>query len=143
MRNSLLFFLFTIIAGFAILSSCSEEEVKFKRYYADGLEVYKLHCQSCHMQDGTGLPGVIPPLTDTTFLSKNRKQLACIVKYGLDDTIYVHGQMYNTAMPAESHLTAIEIAKVLTYITNTFGNNQGIYDVVETEQYINNMCGSK
>ncbi|RRN77826.1 cytochrome c [Pseudoxanthomonas sp. SGD-10] len=140
MRTPLLSFLFITISVIAVFSSCSEEEVKFKRYYADGLDVYKLHCQSCHMQDGTGLPGVIPPLTDTAFLNKNRKQLACIVKYGLDDTIYVHGEMYNTAMPAESHLTAIEIAKVLTYVTNSFGNNQGIYDVTETQQYIDNMC---
>jgi len=92
------------------------------------------------MADGTGLRGVIPPLSDTTFLKRNRDKLACIVKYGLDDTIVVNGETYQTPMPAESHLAAIDIAKILTYITNTFGNEQGIYDVTEVEAALNKNC---
>ncbi|ADY52014.1 hypothetical protein Pedsa_1452 [Pseudopedobacter saltans DSM 12145] len=140
MRKHLLWTLFAGVAILSIISSCSEEEIKYKRYYSDGLTLYKDHCQSCHMQDGTGLRGIIPPLTDTTFLSKNRDKLACIVKYGLSDTIVIHGETYQTPMPAESHLAAIDIAKILTYVTNTFGNSQGIYDVTEVEAALNKNC---
>ncbi|MFD1631053.1 c-type cytochrome [Pseudopedobacter beijingensis] len=139
MKKLLLGLLF-IIASFAVLSSCSEDEIKYQRYYSDGMTLYKDHCQSCHMADGTGLRGLIPPLTDTAFLQKNRKQLTCIIKYGLQDTIMVNGEQYSSVMPAESHLTAIDIAKILTYITNSFGNQQGIYDVTEVEENLNKFC---
>ncbi|WP_353140407.1 cytochrome c [Pseudopedobacter sp.] len=140
MRKHILWILFLGVITLLFISSCSEQEIKYQRYYSDGLTLYKDHCQSCHMADGTGLRGVIPPLSDTTFLKRNRDKLACIVKYGLDDTIVVNGETYQTPMPAESHLAAIDIAKILTYITNTFGNEQGIYDVTEVEAALNKNC---
>jgi mono/diheme cytochrome c family protein len=127
----------SVLVILIFFSSCSEEEVKYQRYYADGSQVYKVHCESCHMKDGSGLENIIPPLTDTTFLKKHRSKLPCFIAYGLKDTIEIHGIIYDTEMPAERHLAAIDIAKVLTYITNTFGNQQGIYDVKEVEMNIN------
>lgn len=86
------------------------------------------------MDNGEGLEALIPPLTDTVFLKSNREKLACFIVYGLKDTIVVNGKTYDGVMPAETHLAPIEIAKLLTYITNTFGNNQGIYEVAEVEK---------
>ena len=63
-----------------------------------------------------------------------RDKLACFVVYGLKDTIVINGIEYQGVMPAEKHLAAIDLAKVLTYVTNSFGNNQGIYDVTEVEK---------
>lgn len=140
MKKNLLLALSSVIITCIFISSCSEEEIKYKRYYSDGLHIYKNRCQSCHMVDGTGLRGIIPPLTDTAFLRKNRKNLACYMAFGLNDTIIVEGITYNTPMPAEKNLAPIDIAKVLTYITNTFGNQQGIYDVTEVEHNMNNVC---
>ena len=140
MRKHIVWTLFITVSTLALISSCSEEEIKYQRYYSDGLALYKDHCQSCHMADGTGLRGVIPPLTDTTFLQKNRDKLPCIVNYGLSDSIVVNGEIYETEMPAESHLAAIDIAKILTYVTNTFGNQQGIYDVSEVQESLNKNC---
>jgi hypothetical protein len=45
---------------------------------------------------------------------------------------------YQGQMLAEKHLAAIDLAKVLTYITNSYGNQQGIYDVTEVEAYLRN-----
>lgn len=86
------------------------------------------------MDDGEGLEALIPPLTDTIYLKTNRDKLACFVAYGLKDTIVVNGKTYDGVMPAETHLAPIEIAKLLTYVTNAFGNNQGIYDLAEVEK---------
>jgi mono/diheme cytochrome c family protein len=139
MRKYFVFALFFMITTLSLLSACDGSfDAKYQRYYADGSQVYKVHCQNCHMADGKGLAQLIPPLTDTTYLNLNRKKLTCFIVYGLNDSIKINGIDYEGKMPAEKHLAAIDLAKVLTYITNSFGNQQGIYDVKEVEQNLNN-----
>ena len=134
MRKLILRTLFWSTFALIALSACNEADIKYKSYYSDGLKVYQVHCQNCHMDDGSGLGNLIPPLTDTSFLKVNRKKLPCFINYGLQDSIIIHGKIYKEVMPAEQHLAPIDVAKVLTYITNTFGNQQGIYDVTEVEK---------
>jgi mono/diheme cytochrome c family protein len=135
MRKSILIALFSTLIITTIVSSCvNENSIKYQRYYSDGAQLYKIHCGNCHMDDGKGLAALIPPLNDSTFLKNNRKNIPCIVVYGLSDSIKINGKDYQNVMPAEKHLAAIDLAKVLTYITNSFGNNQGIYDVTEVEK---------
>ncbi len=134
MRKILIPLIFCGLIVAIFLNACSEESVKYQRYYSDGSTMYKTHCGNCHMDDGKGLEALIPPLTDTTYLKNNRDKLACFVVYGLKDSIVINGIAYQGIMPAEKHLAPIDLAKVLTYITNSFGNNQGIYDVTEVEK---------
>lgn len=138
MRNYVVLIVFSFITIIILFSACGSQDVKYQRYYADGSQVYKVHCQNCHMAEGKGLAQLIPPLTDSTYLRNNRKKLACFIVYGLNDSIKINGIDYQTQMPAEKHLAAIDLAKVLTYITNSFGNQQGIYDVKEVETNLNN-----
>jgi mono/diheme cytochrome c family protein len=117
------------IAGLlcVIIASCqSDTEQDFKRYYTGGALLYKSKCQNCHGAKGEGLLNLIPPLTDTVYLKKNKAQLACFIKYGIKETIVIiNGKAYEGAMPANVDLTAIEVAKLLTYIGNSFGNKMG------------------
>lgn len=137
MRNYFLILVFFIVVIALLMSACVDEnDIKYQRYYADGSQLYKTHCQNCHMDDGKGLASLIPPLNDTTYLKNNRKKLPCFVVYGLKDSIVINGIDYQGIMPAEKHLAAIDLAKVLTYITNSFGNKQGIYDVTEVEENV-------
>jgi mono/diheme cytochrome c family protein len=130
MKNHFIGILYAVAFTVIIFNACqSEEELTYARYYINGKGVYETHCENCHGKEGQGLAGLIPPLTDTTFLKVNRDQLACIVKYGLADRITVNGTVYQSKMPAEDHLANIDIAQVITYITNSFGNKQGLYDV--------------
>lgn len=138
MRNKIILFSIIPLVIMMFISSCGEENIKYQRYYADGSQLYKIHCQNCHMSKGEGLAKLIPPLTDSTYLRVNRAKLVCYVNYGLNDSIKVNGIDYQGQMPAEKHLAAIDLAKTLTYITNSFGNNQGIYDVAEVEKNLNN-----
>lgn len=137
MRNT---FLLLIFSGFVVaifLAACvNESNIKYQRYYADGSQLYKTHCANCHMDDGKGLAALIPPLTDTTYLIKNREKLVCFVVYGMKDSIVINGVDYQGVMPAEKHLAPIDLAKTLTYITNSFGNKQGIYDVTEVDKFL-------
>ncbi len=123
------------ILSFAILiGSCqSDSELEYARYYSNGKQLYDAHCQNCHGSTGLGLGLLIPPLTDTLFLQKNRNNLACILKKGISTPIKVSGKTFFGEMPANPRLANIEIAELTTYITNTFGNKQGIFTAKNAE----------
>lgn len=129
MRNKLLYLLSSLFAGVLIFESCSNEmELNYQRYFVNGKGLYEKNCQNCHGTNGEGLGKLYPPLTDTVFLSKNRSSLACIIKNGLTDKITVNNVSYETEMPGNTTLADIDIAQIIVYITNSFGNGQGFYD---------------
>ncbi|MBC8052376.1 MAG: cytochrome c [Sphingobacteriaceae bacterium] len=132
MRNRIIVLGFILFSGAFIMEACqSEQELNYARYYMNGKQVYEQHCQNCHGTDGRGLAKLYPALTDTLYLKNNKSQLACFIKNGLNDTITVNNIEFSGQMPAESHLPDIDIAAVITYITNSFGNKQGLYDVAK------------
>ena len=61
MRTKIILIAFSLIITSIFFSACSEDEVKYQRYYADGSQIYHGHCQNCHMKDGSGLANVMPP----------------------------------------------------------------------------------
>lgn len=110
-----------------VIASCqSDDQMEFQRYYNGGKLLYEQKCQNCHSSKGEGLGNLIPPLTDAAYLKKNKTNLACIVKNGIKETIItVNGKSYAGAMPA-TDLAPVDVAKVLTYVTNSFGNKMGV-----------------
>jgi mono/diheme cytochrome c family protein len=117
--------LFVLVVTCMFTSCQSDEEIEFKRYYSSGSLVYQTRCQNCHGAHGEGLLGLIPPLTDSGYLKTNKKNLACIVKYGLRGKITIKNRIFEEKMPPTG-LSPIEIANVLTYVTNSFGNKFGM-----------------
>lgn len=87
-----------------------------------GKEVYALHCQNCHMEDGKGLPDVNPPLAKADYLKKPAKHLIEIMLKGQTGEITVNGIKYNGSMLAYDYLSDEQIADVLNYIRNSWGN---------------------
>lgn len=103
------------------LSACqSADELKTEQYYSEGYQLYTTHCANCHQADGSGLADLYPPLSESTYLSR-RNEMICVVKNGLSGEIKVGGKTYNRPMPANPKLTDIEIAEIVTYVTNTWG----------------------
>ncbi|MFS8617275.1 MAG: cytochrome c [Solitalea sp.] len=135
---ALLATLVIIAAGLSaagLLGSCqNEQELLKKKYIAEGMVLYRSQCQNCHQIDGTGFEKLIPPLTDTLYLRQNRDRLACIIRYGMDEPIVIHGQLYDQPMIGNQRLTAMEIAEILTYITNAFGNKQEMFTIEEVQR---------
>lgn len=112
----------------SVFFSCqSESELEYQHYYTIGKSVYQTQCQNCHAENGEGLGGLIPGLQKADYLSKNKNKLACIIQNGQQGLIVVNGKFYNGKMPSQTQLAPIEIAEVITYITNTFGNKHGVY----------------
>lgn len=134
-RKSLLLSLF-IIAFVSIIFSCqSAQQLQQDMYYTNGRDLYITHCQNCHGTKGEGLGELAPPLTDTIYLKENKNNIACIIKNGLEGPITVGGKGYDEKMPHEKAMADIDIAQLVVYITNSFGNKQGMYttDQVATD----------
>jgi mono/diheme cytochrome c family protein len=125
--------LISVIVILFIVSCESDESIEFKRYYSTGALIYQTHCQNCHGTGGEGLSSLIPSLTDSIYLKNNKTALACFVKYGLKGQIAVKGKVFDDAMPAND-LSPIEIAQVLTYIGNSFGNKLNTINLQQTER---------
>ncbi len=93
----------------------------------EGKRIYKIHCANCHMDDGSGLSALIPPLAQADYLVKNRDKLPCNLRHGLQDTIVVNGKIYAEQMPGVEKLSYIDITNVLNYINTNFGNQNPPY----------------
>jgi cytochrome c5 len=118
-----------------IISCQSDEAIEFSRYYSSGSVIYKTSCQNCHGENGQGLAGLIPPITDSAYLKTNKASLACNVKYGLKGKVQLSNKSFDGEMPPVD-LTPIEIAQVLTYVTNSFGNKLGIINGDNVQEYL-------
>ncbi|WP_395341079.1 PVC-type heme-binding CxxCH protein [Ningiella sp. W23] len=98
-----------------------------ERYFA-GKEIYNKEgfCATCHQPDGKGLPiAGFPPLDGTEWVTGNPERLTDIILHGLMKRIYVKGVKYNGHVPMTAFgnmLNDEEVASVLTYIRNAFGN---------------------
>lgn len=77
---------------------------------------------------------MIPPLKGADYLLENLDRTACNIRYGLQGEIIVNGVDYNQPMPGNDKLTALEIAEIITYAANSWGNEAGLYSVKETEK---------
>ncbi|MDD2762998.1 MAG: copper-containing nitrite reductase [Opitutaceae bacterium] len=93
-----------------------------------GQRVYMQTCFACHQSDGRGLPGIFPPLAGSDFLKADRERAIRIVTRGLSGPVTVNGQAFNSIMPPQV-LTDQQIADVLTYVTNSWGNTGDAYSV--------------
>ena len=92
--------------------SMSKEELM-----SEGERVYNAACAACHMPNGEGLPGVFPALKGSVLATQN------------DPTAHIEivlNGKTGTAMQAFGKMLSLkEIAAVVTYERNAWGNNTG------------------
>ena len=94
-----------------------EEKVKI------GKEIFGTTCFACHQSEGQGIPSTFPPLAKSDYLNADSKRAIKTILHGLTGEVTVNGKKYNNVMPAQN-LSDDEIANVLTYIYNSWGNNK-------------------
>ena len=90
---------------------------------AEGKLVYSTYCGTCHQMDGKGDSGRFPTLVATDWVTGDKERLVRIVLNGMEGSIEVNGAFYSGLMPQHSFLSDEEIAEVLTYIRQSFGND--------------------
>ena len=88
-----------------------------------GAAVYSQSCAGCHGATGTGVAGQFPPLAGNPVVVGDPSKVIPIVLKGLSGSITVKGQTYNNTMPPwKGTLSNKQIADVITYIRNAWGN---------------------
>jgi nitrite reductase (NO-forming) len=98
-----------------------------------GRRIYLMACFACHQPDGRGLPNIFPPLADSDFLKANKERAVGIPIRGLNGPLVVNGKPFNNVMPPQA-FTDRQIADVLTYVMNSWGNDFGTVSTDEVKQ---------
>lgn len=95
-----------------------------RQAFLKGRTVFGNVCVQCHGAGGTGVPGQFPPLAGSEWvLTENPARAIRIVIGGLTGPISVKGEMFNNSMPPWGPtLSDEQIANVLTYVRNEWGN---------------------
>ena len=88
---------------------------------ADGKEIYQDFCLQCHLDTGKGVSGVFPPLAQSDYLLNDINLSIKGIKYGMSGPITVNGEEYNGVMQNQG-LDDVEIADVMNYVINSWGN---------------------
>lgn len=105
----------------------------FQKSPLPGEKVYKQFCISCHQTDGGGVPNMNPPLIKTEYVLGEKERLIKIVLHGLNENIEIDGEYFTNPMPALNVLKDQQIADVLTYVRNSFGNKASAITAAEVK----------
>jgi nitrite reductase (NO-forming) len=92
---------------------------------AAGRTLFQGTCSTCHQPDGKGLPNVFPPLAQSDLLKKEPSRAIAIALNGLTGPVVVNGQTFNSIMPPMSQLNDGELADIITFVLNEWGNPGG------------------
>lgn len=103
--------------------------------YSQGELLYRIHCASCHMEDGSGLRDLIPTLHQSPFLTGEQiHSTACLIRFGIKKPDPLDPEVETYPMPPLHHLTETEITNILNYIGNHFGNQSGYVNPIKLQE---------
>jgi mono/diheme cytochrome c family protein len=129
----------TLLLAVVTVSILFTNETK-KQNTPIGQVVYEKNCLSCHQADGSGVPGMNPPLAGVSWVTGNKEKLITIVLKGINTPLEIAGELYHNPMPSHQHLTDKEIAYVLSYIRSTFGNKASAVSEEEVRKVRSKKC---
>ena len=128
-------FLVPVCMIMAFNNSVSIDKATMER----GKKVYIQYCMTCHQVDGGGVPALNPPLEKTPHVVGSKTKLIRIILKGMDTHEEIDGETYSNVMSPHNHLTDQQIADVLTYIRNSFGNKAIAVNAAEVKSVRDKM----
>ena len=90
-------------------------------------------CFACHQAEGQGIPNAFPPLANSDYLNADVKRAIEIILKGKTGEITVNGEKYNSVMTRQA-ISNDEIADVMTYVYNSWGNNKTVVTKSQVDQ---------
>ena len=99
-------------------------------YMAKGAKIYIAKCNGCHGSDAKGNGSTFPSLAGTPWPNGETERFAMIILNGLEGPID-DGKTYGVMPPQGIGMAAEDLAGIMTYVRNNFGNSKG--DVVTIE----------
>jgi nitrite reductase (NO-forming)/hydroxylamine reductase len=107
-------------------ASCAQTVHAAEVAQADpGLAGFQTYCAACHQPDGQGMAGAFPPLAGSDYLLADPSRAVSAVLEGVSGTIEVNGVTYESIMPHLNYLDDEQIAAIVTYVLNAWGNDGG------------------
>lgn len=125
--------IFTLVVGFTVVAQADDKA----KLMARGQQVYTEYCKTCHQANGQGLGAVYPPLAKSDYLkSTPMPQIIKEVVNGKSGKVKVNGKEYNGVMaPLPKKYTDEDIASVITYVYNSFGNSGPTVTVADVKKH--------
>jgi glucose/arabinose dehydrogenase/mono/diheme cytochrome c family protein/lysophospholipase L1-like esterase len=98
-----------------------------KKVFLKGAEIFGRdgYCGTCHQHDGMGLPAAqFPPIAGSKWVTGDETRLIKLVQHGLVGPLEVNGVSYPGVVPMTpfKHLSDTDMAAVLSFVRNAFGN---------------------
>ena len=90
-----------------------------------GQRLYARHCLSCHQADGGGVPNMQPAIAGGTWVQGDARALALFMMSGGFDSASRKDSDVGNVMPPFRQLADADLAEILTYIRQKFGNGAG------------------
>jgi len=108
---------FTAIAGAWLAATCS-----FAAEPTSGQLLYNKHCLACHQADGGGVPNMQPAIIGGSWVKGDARALALFVMSGGFDSASRKESDVGNVMPPFRQLADEELAGILTFIRQKFGD---------------------
>lgn len=99
-------------------------------YMAKGSKIYSAKCNGCHGSDAKGNGSTFPSLVGSKWVTGETEILAMIILNGLEGPVS-NGTTYGVMPPQGIGMTPEDLAGIMTYVRNNFGNATG--DVVTVD----------
>jgi mono/diheme cytochrome c family protein len=93
--------------------------------YRKGRDQYNVSCGACHQADGKGLLNMAPTLANSDWVTGDARRLIGVAVHGLMGPIKVNGEDVTgvpPVMPAHGFMKDEQLASILTYVRNAWGN---------------------
>ena len=116
-----------------------------RKQYIKGKEIYERDgfCITCHQPNGQGLAASgHPPLRQSKWVTENKERLIKLTLKGIHGPMEVNNLAYDGKVPMtpfERLLSDEEIAAVLTFVRNSFGNRSSAISAGEVQKVRNSI----
>jgi mono/diheme cytochrome c family protein len=90
-----------------------------------GEDIYRKACLTCHQADGSGVPGMYPPLNHAEKIMGPSRGLIKVILFGQKGPAVINGQTYRQQMPPQKLLNDSTVAVLVNYVKKTWGDVEG------------------
>ncbi|MDF1755210.1 MAG: c-type cytochrome [Verrucomicrobiales bacterium] len=101
------------------------KDKKLLSQYRKGRELYATSCGACHQLNGKGLADIAPKLAGSDWVTGKSTRVVAVALHGVSGPIKVNGKEVTGVppiMPGHSFMNDEQLANILTYARNAWGN---------------------
>lgn len=99
--------------------------------YEQGQVLYTYYCSNCHMEDGSGLGRLIPPLTTSGLRLSDPASLVCLIRKGLPRNPQTGQQM-----PENVALSDAEMTNLINFLGLKYGDKSQTVQIQEVQKWM-------